>query len=129
MDFRKQLLVFVVLGAVTITFSLFYYDKIWLLSSEKLIRKSLLYQIPIGTQLETVENFIKEKNYKVDYISTNGNVPDKQDCATIGSSNIRTTKPSIQVLFIFHYTLTIFWIFDNQNTLVEIVVWKDIDSL
>jgi hypothetical protein len=101
-----------------------------LTKSEEQIRESLFKETPIGTHLDDVIKYIEsQRKWEVRTISHEhgfyhqGISPRRE----IGEKSIRANLGEYG--FIFTTSVTVFWGFDEDSKLMEIWVWKTIDSL
>ncbi|MGE4234715.1 MAG: hypothetical protein AB7F43_15505 [Bacteriovoracia bacterium] len=129
MNIRKKHFAIIGLVLIAVTIMLFLSSQFWLFSSEESIRKSLLKQVPIGSNQEVVMQFIRKKNYTIVYISRLGFLTRSHERKTIGTSFIQVELGDDIHFFLWHFTASAYWIFDKNNKLIDINIWKDIDSL
>lgn len=116
--------------AICITIAiLFCVTKLWIFYSEETIRKSLIQETPIGTNKKTIKKYIEHKNLKVLYISKLGFLTRDQRQETIGTSSIEVELFDEVHIFFWYFDVTCYWIFDKNDELIEINIWKQIDSI
>jgi hypothetical protein len=98
---------------------------------EKAIYNYLLDYTPIGSDKNMVIEFVKRRGYKIEH---EVNVPFKNRSKPFeeyGSNYLRIylgmyydTLPEVHEDFIFRCDVVVFWIFNEDNELVHIDVWK-----
>lgn len=121
------LTVLIVLGAVKFMLNP-------LTKSEEQIREKLLEETPFGTHMEDVIKYIgskkklSKKKWEVTYIShehgfTHQRVYPRR---IVGEKSIRASLGDYGI--IFETNVTVFWGFDENSKLIDIWVWKTIDS-
>lgn len=101
-----------------------------LLRSEENIRERLLESTPIGTNMGDVIKFIENnKKWKIDQISYEhgfnhqGIYPSRE----VGEKSIRVELGDYR--FVLETSVTVFWGFNKNSELIDIWVWKTVDSI
>lgn len=98
--------------------------------SEETIRKRLLAEVPLGSQMSLVEQQIERHRWEVSYISQDAGFLDQRTkpYSEKGSKSIRASLGDYQG-FPFMVNVTVFWGFDESGALIDVWVWKTEDSL
>lgn len=97
--------------------------------SEAHIRAELLSAMPLGSPLESVEQYIVREGWEVVWISkTHGfNHQDLSPSREVGTKSIRSNLGDYQDIP-FAANVTVFWGFNDQSKLIDIWVWKTWDA-
>ena len=97
--------------------------------SEATIRESLLQDMPLGTKLSEVHDFILEQDWKLKSINEETGFYDQRTKPPkeTGEQSIRASLGNYHNPFLTN--VTVFWGFDRNSELIDIWVWKTTDSL
>lgn len=98
--------------------------------SEESIRSKLLKELPIGTQLSTVHQYIIEKEWEVGSVNENTGFYDQRTrpASVVGEKSIRASMGDYQDIP-FKANVTVFWGFDKDSRLIDVWVWKTWDGI
>ena len=105
-----------------------------LVRSEEDIQIKLLQDTPLGTPMEdVVEHIEKQKKWKVNSISYDGGFVDQREHPSqiVGEKSIRLlmgeyrTYSNLYLLM----SVTVYYGFNKESELIDIWVWKTLDSL
>ena len=101
------------------------HEKFPVVQSEDKIRRNMLKKFPVGTEKSTVWIYAKMKNPGKEgaYYNNTGWSRNYED-PEIGISYIRATISDIHLVCI-----DVIWIFDKNDRLIDIDVWRTIDLL
>jgi hypothetical protein len=102
--------------------------------SESSIRASLLKQTPLGSTLDEVRAFIERKGWlETNYIGSTGfHKQEGKGDSIVGVTSIRGELGHYRELpkpWPFETDVTAFWGFDKDGRLIDVWVWKTMDSL
>ena len=94
------------------------------------IKDYLLSELPLGTNIKVVEQFVREKEWKLAYVSRTTGYIDQQSPTNkvVGEMSIRAELGSYQGLP-FETSVTVFWGFDKKGNLIDMWVWKTRDGI
>ena len=94
---------------------------------ELVIKNKILKETPIGSDYVDVEKFVKEKGwYNYNYVG-NGGFWNQDTDEVIGVRSIKGDLGEYPTLFDTYVTAC--WAFDEKDRLIDVWVWKSIDSL
>jgi hypothetical protein len=102
------------------------YENCAVVQSETKIRHNMLKKFPVGTEKERVRKYIKSVNPSMRgvYHRNTGWSRNYKD-PTIGVSRIRAPIATFWIIA----DITVIWIFDKNDKLEDIAVWRTIDLL
>lgn len=127
---RKKILIALLIIVLLIVLGAVKFMMNPLTKSEGQIREQLLQETPIGTHMDDVIKYIEShRKWEVVQISHKhgflhqGISPRKR----IGDKSIRVELGGYGI--VFTTSVTVFWGFNENSELIEIWVWKTIDSL
>lgn len=99
---------------------------------EWLLRQSLLHETALGTNMDEVLHHIeKHADWKIRYVSHEVGFPDNSG-KSVGEQSIRIYMGDYRNFVSFYLLktdVTVFYGFDENSRLIDIRVWKTIDSL
>jgi hypothetical protein len=97
--------------------------------SEAHIRRELLRETPLGTQLASVQQHIAHKGWSVLYVSEKSGFYDqrKRPASVVGEKSIRASLGDYQDIPL-KANVTVYWGFDKDSRLIDIWVWKTWDG-
>ena len=103
------------------------YENWSVVQSEAKIRTEMLKKFPVGTEKQTVKIYIKQHYEKGPYDVFERDIGWRKDNDStsdelIGSSRIRASIYDIGII-----DVTVIWLFDDQDKLIEIYTWKTMD--
>ena len=98
--------------------------------SEDTIRSKLLEELPLGTQLSTVHQYIIKKEWEISYVSEDSGFYDQRTrpASVVGEKAIRASIGDYQDLP-FVANVTVFWGFDKDSRLIDVWIWKTWDGI
>ena len=92
------------------------------------MRQNLLKLTPIGSTIFDVEAKLRKKHFDIK-LNVNHGFIRRTDRKPIGEMSIEAHLVSYRSGFLSSTTVTGFWGFDGESRLVDVWVWKDVDSL
>ncbi len=100
---------------------------VFLMQSKHSIRNKLLQNTPPGTSITEVNSYFKNNNFKKIIYYDNGFYDHDISSSSIGEKYYRVLLGEYRILFIT--SVTAFWVFNEENKLIDIYVWKTTDAL
>jgi len=104
------------------------YENWPIVQSEAKIRKKMLKKFPVGTRRDIVWEYAKEVDPGIDGAYTDNRSwwknNDQRSRERIGSSRVRASISNFSPI-----DVTVIWLFDKEDKLIEIYAWKTIDFL
>lgn len=128
---KKIGIIFIVFASIIVISN---YNSFYLRFDEGKIREKILKEISIGSSKEKVLEYCKRKIYVSQHIKNYGyNSSNRKSIyynKSIGASHIQVSIGDYKSLFfyIFHVDVISYWIFDENDNLIEIIVKKYEDS-
>ena len=98
------------------------------------VRKQILAKTPIGTELKTVREYLNSNKRDFDeqhYGDVVGvEISQRGDKLSIekGKSSIRASLGDYQGIP-WQCNVTAYWVFDERDTLINVLIWRTYDSL
>lgn len=104
-----------------------------LVKSEEMISENILSQLPLGTHMNDVLQFAKNKRkWEIRWVDhENGFVHQRKKDEIIGEKSIRISLGDYYIMseLYFETNVTVLFGFNEQSELIDIWVWKTTDSL
>ena len=99
--------------------------------SEETLRGSLLKRTPLGSSFEQVEAAVQREGLKNPHFYLNHGFYDQRSspAKTVGKASIEATLGEHPWLLLGTEGAYAAWCFDEKYRLIEIIVYKEIDSL
>ncbi len=127
---KKKRLLFVVIGLCFVAMAsiIIYYARPIIYHSKEDIHNRLLKDTPIGNNKKRVLEYIETKGYAIDYelnaAYEEGTYPHRK----IGDSFVRVDMGHYQGIP-WRCDVVAVWVFDKDEKLIHIDVWKEYDAL
>ena len=127
MKIAKKIILWVALSALLI--SIFSFTLTSRRLPSDLLERRLLITTPLGTPMDDVLAFIRNKGWMIRMIDTSQGFPDQRDdYQRTGSRHIEVYMGSYQGIP-WRRDITVYWGFNDNSQLVDIWVWKTADAL
>lgn len=99
-----------------------------LIRSEEALRKKILKDTPVGTQMDDILKYIERRNWEKIWVSDEHGFV-KQDELSDPVIGVKSIRAGIgEHRFIFVTSVTAFWGFNENSELIDVWVWKTVDA-